>query len=120
MMITFSITSRSIVRWSDRYMRRGLGPAALRTLLFPARDGAPQLKVRDRARKRRQPEREAAVDEHRDDRQARVDVEREQRADHAGVDAADPTGQRQQARQQAHEVRLRTDRQRRRLAEGLE
>src|SRR6187200_253580 len=119
MMITFSITSRSIVGWSDRYMGRGLGPAAGRTLLLPARDGAAQLKVRDRAGKRRQPERKAAVDEHRDDRQARIDVEREQRADHAGVDAADPARQRQQVREQAHEVRLRTDRERRRLAEGL-
>src|SRR5436190_20889461 len=106
MMITFSITSPSIVGWSGRYRGRGLGPFAARALLSPAGDRPTQLKVGDRAGQRRQPEGKAAVDQYGDHRLAAVDAERDQGADHAAVHSADPAGQREQVRQPADEKRL--------------
>src|SRR3954447_21625060 len=120
MMITFSITSPSIVGWSRCYRGWRLGSLPARPLLVPARDRPPQLKVGDGARQRRQPEREATVDQHGHHRLAGVDTEGDERADHAAVHAADPTRQPQQAHQQADEVRLRAHSERRRGPERLE
>src|SRR5215211_3337557 len=90
----WEVTSESIA--TRRRSGAGRRELALPPLQGPSPHRLAQLEVRDRTGDRRKPERERAVDEHRDRRQAEVHAERGERPDHASVDAADAARKRQE------------------------